>query len=63
MILPAHRKYLTGVDENILFYVKKLMERAGQVRRFAGLEKVSDVVKQIFGSAPGGPVCHLFEGV
>ena len=51
VILPAHRNYVTGVDDTIIFYVKKLMERAGQVRRFAGLEQVSDVVKQIFGPA------------
>jgi hydroxyacylglutathione hydrolase len=48
-ILPAHRVYLEGVDDNILFYLRKLMERAGQVRRFAGLERVSEVVQQIFG--------------
>lgn len=49
VILPAHRQYVEGVDETILFYLRKLLERAGQVQRFAHLEKVSDVVKQIFG--------------
>jgi hydroxyacylglutathione hydrolase len=51
VILPAHREYIEGVDETIVFYVRKLLERAGQVKRFAGLDKVSEVVKQIFGAS------------
>jgi hydroxyacylglutathione hydrolase len=51
VILPSHREYVEGVDETIVFYLRKLLERAGLVQRFAGLEKVSDVVKQIFGAA------------
>lgn len=50
-ILPAHRECVEGVDRGIIFYVRKLMERAGQVKRYAALEMVSDVVKQIFGEA------------
>jgi hydroxyacylglutathione hydrolase len=50
VILPAHRQYVQGVDETIIFYLKKLLERAGQVKRFAHLEKVSEVVQQIFGA-------------
>jgi hydroxyacylglutathione hydrolase len=51
VILPAHRVYVEGVDETIIFYLRKLLERAGQVKRFAHLEKISDVVNQIFGAA------------
>ena len=51
VILPAHRVYVEGLDATVLFYVRKLLERAGQVQRFAELELVSDVVKQIFGAA------------
>jgi hydroxyacylglutathione hydrolase len=50
-ILPAHREYVEGVDETVVFYLTKLLERAGQVQRFAELEKVSEVVKRIFGAA------------
>ena len=50
-ILPAHHEYVEGVDETLLFYLRKLLERAGQVQRFAGLEKISDVVARIFGKA------------
>jgi len=48
-ILPAHREYVEGVDRTLFFYVSKLLERAGQVKRFAEVELVSQVVKQIFG--------------
>jgi len=51
VILPAHREYVEGVDETVVFYIRKLLERAGQVKRFAELEKVSEVVKRIFGAA------------
>ena len=50
-ILPAHRECVAGVDRIIIFYVRKLMERAGLVKHCAALEKVSDVVQQIFGAA------------
>jgi hydroxyacylglutathione hydrolase len=50
-ILPAHRRFVAGVDETIVFYLRKLLERAAQVKRFAQLEKVSEVVQQIFGAA------------
>jgi len=55
VILPAHREYVEGVDETIIFYLKKLLERAGQVKRFAHLEKISDVVQQIFGETLADP--------
>jgi hydroxyacylglutathione hydrolase len=49
VILPAHRNFVEGVDETVIFYLKKLLERAGRVKRFAGVEQVSDVVTRIFG--------------
>ena len=51
VILPAHRDYVEGLDQTIIFYLRKLMERAGQVQRFSGLEQVSEVVTRIFGAA------------
>lgn len=48
-ILPAHKYSVNDVEETLLFYVGKLLERAGQVRRYAEVEKASEVVKAIFG--------------
>jgi 2,4-dienoyl-CoA reductase (NADPH2) len=55
-VLPAHRYSIDGVDETILFYIRKLLERARLVKRYAGVEKVSEVVDSIFGNTPVAPV-------
>jgi hydroxyacylglutathione hydrolase len=55
-ILPAHREGVRGVDDTIVFYVRKLLERGGQVKRFAELETVREVIERIFGSALANPV-------
>lgn len=47
-ILPGHREYVESVDETILFYVDKMLERAGQVKRFSGTESVLNVVRKLF---------------
>lgn len=55
-VLPAHRYSIEGVDETILFYIRKLLERARLVRRYGEVAKVSDVVERIFGSSLVDPV-------
>lgn len=55
-ILPAHRYSIDGVDETVLFYIRKLLERARLVKRYAGIEKVSEVVASICGDTPVAPV-------
>ncbi|MGO9015961.1 MAG: MBL fold metallo-hydrolase [Dissulfurispiraceae bacterium] len=52
-IHPGHRFSVDSVDDTVLFYVRKLIERAGQVKRFAGIKLVRDVIAQIFGDSPG----------
>ena len=52
-IHPGHRFSVESVDDTVLFYVRKLIERAGQVKRFAGIKSVRDVICQIFGDSPG----------
>lgn len=54
-VLPGHRTSIDGVRATIGFYVTKLLERAAKVRRYSDVEKVSDVVKQIFGDAMKDP--------
>ncbi|HJV65404.1 MAG TPA: MBL fold metallo-hydrolase [Geomonas sp.] len=55
-VLPAHRYSIEGVDQTILFYIRKLLERARLVKRFAEVEKVSEVVERIFGNSLVDPV-------
>lgn len=54
-ILPSHRQYLPSVNAALLFYVRKLIDRAGQVKRYAGVDLVSEVVRQIFGPSLTNP--------
>jgi glyoxylase-like metal-dependent hydrolase (beta-lactamase superfamily II) len=49
-ILPGHRGYVVSLDEAIVFYVSKLMERSRQVRRFAGTGSVREVIRALFGT-------------
>ncbi|GFO69899.1 hypothetical protein GMLC_34780 [Geomonas limicola] len=55
LILPSHRQYLLSVKEALLFYVRKLIDRAGQVKRYAEIDLVSEVVQQIFGPTLTNP--------
>ena len=48
-ILPGHRGYVKSLDETIVFYVKKLMERAGLVKRFAGSGSIRGMIQELFG--------------
>lgn len=54
-ILPGHRYHLDDVDETILFYVQKTLERAGQVKRFAHVDSIRDVVEQLFSEPSPDP--------
>jgi hydroxyacylglutathione hydrolase len=55
-ILPSHRGFVGGVDETVLFYVRKLLERAGEVKRYSELETAREVVERIFGAALTDPL-------
>lgn len=47
-ILPGHREYVESVDETIAGYVRKMLDRAGQVKKFAGIDSLWDVASQLF---------------
>jgi hydroxyacylglutathione hydrolase len=50
-IRPGHREYVESLDDTILFYAQKLLERAGEVKKFARVESVRDVIGQLFGNS------------
>lgn len=54
-IHPGHRDYVESLDDTILSYVGKLLERAGQVKRFAGIESIREVVDLLFGNTLAEP--------
>lgn len=47
-ILPGHRQSVDSVDDTILFYVRKMLERAGEVKKFAHAGSIRNVVDQMF---------------
>jgi 2,4-dienoyl-CoA reductase (NADPH2) len=55
IVLPSHRRDIAGVDQTLLFYLTKLLERAGQVKQHGDLELVSQVVERIFGPTLDNP--------
>lgn len=54
-IHPGHRWYVDGVDATIISYVKKLLERAGQVKTFAPGAPLFDIMKALFGDITKSP--------
>jgi 2,4-dienoyl-CoA reductase (NADPH2) len=46
-IMPGHRRYVDGVDEAVLYYVKTLLERVIQVIPFRGLP-LNIIIEQLF---------------
>jgi hydroxyacylglutathione hydrolase len=50
-IHPGHREYVKNSGDTILFYVRKLLERAAQVKRFSNVESIHEVVGLLFGEA------------
>ena len=46
-IMPGHRRYIDGVDEAILYYVRTLLERIVQLVPFKGLA-MNKIIEQIF---------------
>lgn len=54
-ILPGHRVGVDSLEETVLFYVGKLLERAGRIRAYAGEQKISVVVRQLFDASWDDP--------
>jgi 2,4-dienoyl-CoA reductase (NADPH2) len=48
IILPGHRTSIDSVDDTIIFYVDKMMERAGQLTRYAGTGSLREIVARIY---------------
>ncbi len=48
-IMPGHRKFVDSVDETILFYIGKMLERVAQLKPHAEEENVPRIIGHIFG--------------
>ncbi len=48
-IHPGHRWQVENVDTTILFYVKKLLEQADQIKKLARHDSILDIMKLLYG--------------
>ena len=60
-ILPGHRDSIDSIDDTILFYVGKLLDRAAQQKQFSRKESVAQIVGQLFGSGQGHPFHYYLK--
>lgn len=47
-ILPGHRYAIESINSTILFYIKKVLYRAGQLRPFSGDYSPAKIIEQLF---------------
>ena len=54
-ILPGHRGHVSSLDDTILFYVRKVMERAGRLLEFPRSISVSRIIERLFPEGADDP--------
>jgi 2,4-dienoyl-CoA reductase (NADPH2) len=54
-VFPGHRSSIDSIDETILFYVGKLLDRAARLQRFAKRDAVAHIVAKLFGGVRQEP--------
>ncbi|AMV70846.1 hypothetical protein JCM30471_26540 [Desulfuromonas carbonis] len=50
-VLPGHREYIESIDASILFYVGKLLERAGRLQSCPASASLPQLVRELFGDS------------
>jgi 2,4-dienoyl-CoA reductase (NADPH2) len=58
-ILPGHRYTIESVDETVLFYLRKMLDRAGKLKPFAREPDVAGLIRRLFGAEPL-PLFHTY---
>ncbi|HTG01498.1 MAG TPA: MBL fold metallo-hydrolase [Nitrospirota bacterium] len=54
-ICPGHRMGIDGIDATITFYIRKLLERASQVKKYASADSVRELINRLFEDTRGDP--------
>ena len=60
-VLPGHRNSIDSINDTILFYVGKLLDRAAQLQRFSSKDSVANIVGQLFGGGQGHPFQYYLK--
>ncbi len=58
-ILPGHRYSIESVDEALLFYLRKMLDRAKKLKPFASEPNIAELIKRLFGDQPL-PLFHTY---
>lgn len=60
-ILPGHREAIASIDETILFYIDKLLDRASELRRFSSKDSIARIVSDLFGGGKDHVFLHYLK--
>ncbi len=60
-ILPGHRNSIDSIDNTLLFYVGKLLDRTVELQRFSRKDSVAQIVGQLFGVGLGHPFNYYLK--
>ncbi|MCF6179436.1 MAG: MBL fold metallo-hydrolase [Geopsychrobacter sp.] len=58
-ILPGHRYSIESVDETVLFYLRKMLDRASKLKPYASESNIAELIKSLFGEQPL-PLFHTY---
>jgi hydroxyacylglutathione hydrolase len=58
-ILPGHRYSIESIDQNLLFYLDKLLERAERLKPFVGEANIARIIDHLFGATLTQPF-HVY---
>lgn len=58
-VLPGHRYTIESVDETVLFYLRKMLDRAFKLKPFARESNVAELIRRLFGDQPL-PLFHTY---
>ncbi len=58
-ICPAHREFVDSVDDALLFYVSKMLDRVASLDQSVRQKNVAKILEQLFGSKLKDPL-HIY---
>ncbi len=58
-ILPGHRYTIESVDETLLFYLRKMLDRAYKLKPYANEPNIAALIERLFGDQPL-PLFHAY---
>jgi 2,4-dienoyl-CoA reductase (NADPH2) len=60
-VLPGHRNSIDSIDDTILFYVGKMLNRATLLKQFSSKDSIAHIVGQLFGKVRSHPFHYYLK--